>query len=37
LGDDDGESTVVLSGLRPGERVVIDGSILLEGEAQHAY
>lgn len=37
VGDDDGESTVILSGLRPGERVVVDGSILLEGEAQHAY
>jgi multidrug efflux pump subunit AcrA (membrane-fusion protein) len=37
VGDDDGESTVILSGLRAGERVVIDGSILLEGETQHAY
>jgi cobalt-zinc-cadmium efflux system membrane fusion protein len=37
VGDDDGESTVILSGLRPAERVVIDGSILLEGETQHAY
>ncbi|MDQ6873210.1 MAG: efflux RND transporter periplasmic adaptor subunit, partial [Gemmatimonadota bacterium] len=37
VGDDDGESTVILSGLRPGDRVVVDGSILLEGEAQHAY
>jgi len=37
VGDDDGESTVILSGLKPGERVVVDGSILLEGEAQHAY
>ena len=37
VGDDDGESTVILSGLSPGERVVVDGSILLEGEAQHAY
>ncbi len=36
LGDDDGESTVVLSGLNQGDRVVIDGSILLEGETQHA-
>jgi membrane fusion protein, heavy metal efflux system len=36
LGDDDGESTVVLSGLNPGDRIVVDGSILLEGEAQHA-
>jgi cobalt-zinc-cadmium efflux system membrane fusion protein len=37
VGDDDGESTVIVSGLHLGERVVIDGSILLEGEAQHAY
>ena len=37
VGDDDGESTVILSGLNPGEHVVVDGSILLEGEAQHAY
>lgn len=36
LGDDDGESTVVLAGLNPGDRVVVDGSILLEGEGQHA-
>lgn len=36
LGDDDGESTVVLAGLQPGDRVVVDGSILLEGEGQHA-
>ena len=36
LGDDDGESTVILSGVNPGERVVVDGSILLDGEAQHA-
>lgn len=35
LGDDDGESTVVLSGLSPDDRVVVDGSILLEGEGQH--
>ena len=37
VGDDDGESTVILSGLKPGDRVVVDGSILLDGEAQHAY
>src|SRR6202011_5304229 len=37
VGDDEAESTVVLSGLRLGERVVVDGSILLEGEAQHSY
>lgn len=36
-GDDDGESTVILSGVNPGERVVVDGSILLEGESKHAY
>ena len=36
-GDDDGESTVILSGLVPGERVVVDGSILLEAESKNAY
>ena len=36
-GDDDGESTVILAGLAPGEKVVVDGSIFLEGESKHTY
>jgi membrane fusion protein, heavy metal efflux system len=36
VGDDDGESAVVTSGLRPGELVVTRGSLLLGAEADRA-
>jgi cobalt-zinc-cadmium efflux system membrane fusion protein len=33
VGDDDGMTAVVLQGLAPTDRVVVDGSLLLEGES----
>jgi multidrug efflux pump subunit AcrA (membrane-fusion protein) len=36
VGDDDGVSAVILSGLSSADRVVVDGSLLLEGESSRA-
>ncbi|HKW48819.1 MAG TPA: efflux RND transporter periplasmic adaptor subunit [Gemmatimonadaceae bacterium] len=36
VGDDDGASAVILSGIKPGDRVVVDGSLFLEGESERA-
>jgi len=33
VGEDDGQTAVILTGLSPADRVVVDGSLLLEGEA----
>jgi multidrug efflux pump subunit AcrA (membrane-fusion protein) len=32
VGEDDGQAAVILSGLSPTDHVVVDGSLLLEGE-----
>jgi hypothetical protein len=36
VGDDDGTTAVILSGIGPSDRVVIDGSLFLEGESERA-
>ena len=36
VGDDDGTTAVITSGLGPGDRVVVDGSLFLEGESTRA-
>jgi cobalt-zinc-cadmium efflux system membrane fusion protein len=36
VGDDDGISAVIIQGLSPSDRVVVDGSLLVEGESTHA-
>lgn len=36
VGDDDGQTAVILSGLTPTDRVVVDGSLLLDAEAGRA-
>jgi cobalt-zinc-cadmium efflux system membrane fusion protein len=36
VGDDDGETAVILSGLAPEDHVVVDGSLLLDAEANRA-
>ena len=36
VGDDDGATAVITSGVAPGDRVVVDGSLFLEGESARA-
>jgi cobalt-zinc-cadmium efflux system membrane fusion protein len=36
VGDDDGTTAVILSGINPSDRVVVDGSLFLEGESERA-
>lgn len=36
VGDDDGTTAVILSGVGPRDRVVVDGSLFLEGESERA-
>ena len=36
VGDDDGTTAVILSGVGPNDRVVVDGSLFLEGESERA-
>ena len=36
VGDDDGSTAVILSGIGPTDRVVVDGSLFLEGESERA-